>query len=50
MTNGDVIRSMNDNELAEYFCEKLDCTRCPAEKTCKEFVEGLKNWFKKEEE
>ena len=50
MKNGELLRNMTDQELAEYLCEKLDCTRCPAEEKCRDFVTGLVEWLKKDVE
>lgn len=36
MTNGDRIRAMTDEELAEAICDCLSCAMCPAEKLCAE--------------
>lgn len=35
-TNGDKIRSMTNEELAEAICDCLSCAMCPAEKLCAE--------------
>ena len=34
MTNADKIRSMTDEELADYFESIIDCWQCPAYKGC----------------
>lgn len=62
MTNGDKIRSMTDDELAEKICRKIYCIQCPCCKvdketrmlTCNGHSVGdyreLLNWLKQEAE
>ena len=53
MTNSEMIHSMTDDELAEAFCEYIDCDCCPALYLCKlneGESNGLKKWLKKEVE
>ncbi len=50
MNNGDRIRAMTDEELADAICDCLSCAMCPAEKLCAEDeVPGswaLENWLR----
>lgn len=55
MTNGEKIRQMDDEELAEELCDKIieDCSICPGYAYC--FVggghgNGLEKWLKEEVE
>lgn len=62
MTNGDKIRSMTDDELAEKMCRNIDCMKCPCSKidkptlelTCNGYPIGdyreLLKWIKQESE
>lgn len=49
-TNADMIRSMNDEELAEWLCSLMtaDCCdqRCPARDICNLGDNGLAKWIK----
>ena len=53
-TNADRIRSMSDEELAEFFSEKMDCAPCPASEEvecgCDRCVDLIKEWLKREVE
>lgn len=50
-TNGDRIRAMSDEEMAEFICSKLHgcfMTTCPGEKLCNSTdgkANGLKKWL-----
>ena len=54
MTNGDKIRSMSDEELANFLCDlffsnaEQDCVECPARKTCHTGHTGFIDWLKKD--
>ena len=56
MTNADKIRSMTDEELADFLCDigandSYDgCEYCPAEKFCKIGQAGFDDWVKQEVE
>ena len=50
MTNGDKIRAMTDEELAEWLCDSSDCYlgRCIAFELCRSGVgkaNGMKKWL-----
>ena len=53
-TNADRIRSTSDEELAEFFSEKMDCAPCPASEEvecgCDRCVDLIKEWLKREVE
>lgn len=53
-TNADRIRSMSDEELAEFFLEKMDCALCPASEEvecgCDRCLENIKEWLQSEVE
>ena len=34
LTNGDRIRAMSNEDLAEFFCGRLSCDLCPANFNC----------------
>lgn len=48
LTNGDLIRSMTDEELAKFFCGRLDCYSgyCPGKHLCRPGNNGLVEWMK----
>ena len=55
MTNADRIRSMTDEELAEWLCEHVDCGEgCPnfhgymCTRDCGDCEVGLLDWLKQE--
>lgn len=56
MTNGDKIRVMSDEELAQFIHKKYDCCRtCPALQHChdedvdgRECIETIMGWLKQE--
>ena len=54
ITNADRIRSMSDEELAEFFLEKMDCAACPAyeDVACEHdmCLENIKEWLQSEVE
>lgn len=47
-TNADRIRSMTDEELAKFFCGRLDCYGgdCPGKHLCRPGNNGLVEWLK----
>lgn len=46
MTNGNHIRSMNDEELAEFLCNMTYCCDCPHQEACNDAVgDGYFNWL-----
>lgn len=51
MTNADYIRSMSDEELAEFLCSISNCWTCVAMGTCGIFrlederADGMKKWL-----
>ena len=53
-TNADRIRSMSDEELVEFFLEKMDCAACPASEdvACEHdrCLEYIKEWLQSEVE
>lgn len=53
-TNADRIRSMSDEELVEFFLEKMDCAACPASEdvACEHdrCLENIKEWLEREAE
>ena len=54
MTQGDRIRSMSDEELVEFFLEKMDCAACPESEdvACEHdrCLENVKEWIQSEVE
>ncbi len=54
MTNGERIRKMSDEELAEFLDDYDDCEHCTArEETCNNGIfcyEGVLDWLKQEAE
>jgi len=56
MTNGEMIRQMDDDELAQFICEVRhpnDCNGCPGNVLCKMYdgrANGLKKWMRKKAE
>lgn len=54
ITNADRIRSMNDEELAELWWERVDCGECPVHKDCKMTGQDCKklalDWLRQEVE
>ena len=52
MTNADRIRSLSDEELAEFLCDISggDCTYCVANDLCHNGHNGMIVWLKKEVE
>ena len=54
MTNGDRIRAMTDEELAEFFCRISQCCGndacmlCPIFEGCAQNVMCVERWIKKE--
>ncbi len=47
LTNADKIRSMSDEELAEWLIYKVKCTGCNAENCNEEFcLNSMKEWIK----
>ena len=54
MTNADRIRSMSDEELVEFFLEKMDCAACPASEdvACEHdrCLENIEEWLQSEVE
>ena len=51
MTKADKIRSMSDEELADYFYSIMDCWQCPAYKECTQedgCANALLAWLKME--
>ena len=51
MTEADKIRSMSDDELAEWLSDIADCWWCPAQHTCKgipECTKTIEKWLKQE--
>lgn len=53
-TNAGRIRSMSDEELVEFFSEKMDCAACPASEdvACEHdrCLENIKEWLEREVE
>ena len=51
MTKGDWIRSMTDEQLAEFLADIIDCWHCPTYQECTD-VQGCDNallaWLKQE--
>lgn len=47
MINGDRIRSMTDNDLAEFLCSITDCFdgKCPAAEYCRSGHNGMKEYL-----
>ena len=52
-TNADEIRSMGDNELAEFLCnlraaafDETPCDNCPGSKTCRTGHNGMIDWVR----
>ena len=51
MTNLEKIKSMNAEELAEYFCKLMDCRYCPIYCTRGECRDNeIKQWLESESE
>lgn len=53
MTNGEKLRSMSDEDLAEILCGLIDadfCDECPAYDFCQVWNTGFKTWLKEEAE
>ena len=49
MTNGDKIRQMTDEELADIFCRmERSCDECAARKFCHKNQNGYFTWLKQE--
>lgn len=55
MTNGDKIRAMTDEELAEFFCQisqccgnDASCSMCPIYDGCAQNVMCVERWLKQE--
>lgn len=53
MTNGDRIRSMSDEELAEFMCHNVsngtvNCAFCAAAEFCRMGHNGWHDWMKQE--
>lgn len=46
-TNVEKIRSMSDEQLAEFLCSFADCHACPAMGECNGGHEGFLKWFEK---
>ena len=48
MTNGERIRAMTDEEMAQFFCRtiKVECWRCPAKDLCYTDHNGFLDWLK----
>lgn len=49
-TNADRVRSMNDVELAIWYCRNRDCIKCPHGKGCRAVGDGILDWLKQEVE
>ena len=45
-TNGDVIRSAPDEEIAVWYCKGRDCGRCDFEDRCYPGHNGALDWLK----
>lgn len=57
MTNGDRIRAMTDEELADFFCQiskccanDASCSMCPIYDGCAQNVMCVERWLKREDE
>lgn len=50
MTNGNKIREMTDEELAQWICHHVQCARCPGGDWCSPGHNGTLDWLKKEAE
>lgn len=55
MTNGDKIRQMTDEELADFFCgifqccvNDKECEKCPIYDGCAQNVMCVERWLKQE--
>ena len=51
MTNADKIRSMTDEQLAEFLADVMDCWNCPRYTRCTEVkgcANALKAWLQQE--
>lgn len=53
MTNADKIRSMTDEQLADWLADIIDCWNCPTYQSCTEVkgcANALKSWLQQEAE
>ena len=48
MTRGEEIRSMSDEELADFLCDNTNCGHCIAAELCWDGHNGFDYWVKQE--